>query len=179
MGTAGLLDLKNHDLIIHGGQTLASVMSLLNAAYDSGAWDGTTGITSSSLASNETLGYATAAELGISTFDGVAVSAADIIVKFTYWGDANLDGKVTSLDQSILGANWQSTNEDWAHGNFDYTLGTVDSTDSVIMAHNWQAGTGGSYGSPLVLQQPAAPEPASLGIVVVGMIALLKRRKKK
>ena len=173
LGTSGLLDIKNHDLIIRSASnlTISQVKSLINSAYDSGAWDGTTGITSSSLASNEAIGYATAGELSVTSFDGVSVGSSDIIVKYTYLGDANLDGTVSLTDDAAVWNNFGS-GTDWAHGYFSYGTGVTGLSDNADVWNNFGAGGG----SPLI--SLPAPEPASLGVVGFGAVALLRRRKR-
>ena len=83
IGALGLLDLTNHDLIIRSGLTLSQVEDLINDGYDNGAWDGTYGITSSTaLADGATLSYDTAGNLGLTIFDGIAVSSSDILISY-------------------------------------------------------------------------------------------------
>lgn len=175
IGTSGLLDLKNHDLIIRSASnlTLSQVRSFINSAYDSGAWDGTAGITSSSInPSNEALGYAMAGELSLSTFDGISVSSGDILVKYTYQGDANLDGSVDLTDEAIMENNWGSAT-DWAHGYFEYTSGVSGLTDLSVILNNF-----GDQGGPAGVLIASTPEPASLGALGISAVVLLKRRKR-
>ena len=40
------------------------------------------------------LGYGDNAELGLTTFSGVALTGPEILVKYTYYGDADLSGVV-------------------------------------------------------------------------------------
>jgi hypothetical protein len=171
VGTAGLIDLTNHDLIIHGGSNLSQVAALITAAYDSGSWAGTAGITSLTVAaaSDKALGYATAGELSISTFDGISVSSTDILVKYTWKGDANLDGKVNLTDENIVLNNLGSPG-DWAHGDLNYD-GSVGLSDFNFVSNT--LGDGSS--SPLAIV--ATPEPGSLIVLSLGTIVLTKRRR--
>ena len=172
MGTSGLLDISNHDLIIRGGSTLAQVQALLAAGTG-----GTTGITSSTLASGLVLATGTAGAINASTFDGDAVSATDILVKATFAGDTNLDGTVDLTDLSTVLNNFGQTTANWTSGNFDGAT-TIDLTDLSDVLNNFgktlaTGSVAGSATSPL-----AAPEPGSLAMLG-GAGALLLRRKSR
>jgi hypothetical protein len=124
--STGSLDLSDNDLIIPAGAL--------------GTWNGSTytGITGmiksgaikSSLAQNRstTLGIATAGNIfGISgsqtgLFDGQTVNPTDVLVKFTYAGDANLDGKVNIDDYGRIDANvgQSGTVFGWYNGDFNF-----------------------------------------------------------
>ena len=76
------------------------------------------------------LGYGEAADVNYVS------ETANVIVKYTYRGDANLDGQVDVTDLGRLATNWQ-TSGDWVDGDFDYS-GFIDVTDLGILATNWQ-----------------------------------------
>ncbi len=192
-GAAGLLDLANHDLIISGGQTLASVRALVAAGFGTGTWNGTHGITSSTAnAGGNYFGFATAGALGLSTFDGLPVSSSDILVKYTYLGDANLDGKVDLNDLNTVLNNLGTTTSLWSSGNFDGAT-TIDLNDlndvlnhlgvtvptgssSVSVANALLAST-----SPTALLSDitpsSVPEPASLSLLALATPLLLRKRR--
>ena len=68
------------------------------------------------------LGYAEASQLGVATFSGLSVDNTAILVKFTFNGDANLDGKVNALDFNALATNFGKTpgSDVWSQGDFNY-----------------------------------------------------------
>ena len=75
-------------------------------------WTGTSGITSATAAATDAapgakltgLGYAEASSVGITgSYNGQTVDANTIIVRYTYLGDANLDGKVNAQDFAYVG----------------------------------------------------------------------------
>src|SRR5581483_7536640 len=105
------------------------------SGYNGGTWDGF-GIISSTVAGAPAtaLGYANAAELGITTFDGQPVDDSAVLVKYTFKGDANLDGKVDVSDLGRLATGWQ-TSQNWTGGDFNYD-GLVDVSDLGRLATN-------------------------------------------
>ncbi|KKK95446.1 hypothetical protein LCGC14_2672720 [marine sediment metagenome] len=84
--------------------------------------------------------------------------------------DANLDGEVNQLDINKVLANWQATGATWA-ANGDVTEdGVVNQLDINAILGNWQA-----VAEP---QEPAGiPEPATIGLLLIGGLALLKGRR--
>ena len=107
----GTLDLGGNDMIVRSG-TLSTITAMAHAGYDGGTWIGTGGLASA--AAGADAGHLTA--LGVianrkgdgtavyAAFDGVAVTAADVLVKYTYDGDATLDGTVNALVDNAVRA---------------------------------------------------------------------------
>ena len=52
--------------------------------------------------------FAEASTLGITSFDGQSVDASTIVMRYTFMGDANLDGLVNALDFNALASNYGS-----------------------------------------------------------------------
>jgi beta-glucanase (GH16 family) len=115
---AGLLDLGSSDLILHNSDPV-DITSQIAQGYNSGFWTGTPGITSSAAAAvqNTALGVAP----GGTIFDGQPVSSTDVVVKYTFFGDANLDGQVDSLDYALIDNSVnEGTLTGWQNGDFNY-----------------------------------------------------------
>jgi hypothetical protein len=102
-------------------------------------------------------------------------------------GDANFDNKVDNLDLEILQMNMDNILEGakWRDGDFNED-GKINFEDYVIMSHNF--GTSGQYihlSQVLEGYQGSAitggvvPEPTTLGILGLGGLAVLGRRKDK
>ncbi len=167
LGTGAKIDLKNTSMSIdYAGQAspVGTILGQLTSGYASGAWSGEGIMTSSALACQTGLGWK----------DDVA--SQSILVKYTYYGDANLDGKVDISDLGSLAAAWQ-TSAIWSQGDFDYS-GLVDISDLGKLATNWQLGVGAPLGpnfdqalATLGLSDIAVPEP-SLEALLIGSLGL-------
>jgi hypothetical protein len=117
----GNLDLADNDLIVRAG-TLGSwngsaytgISGLVQSGRNGGTWDGFGIGTSMSEAQSgyTTLAVASAADvLGISPTQTAlwgteTVNGAAVLIKYTYGGDANLDGQVDVEDYSVIDASW-------------------------------------------------------------------------
>jgi hypothetical protein len=84
-------------------------------------------------------------------------------------GDANNDGAVNVGDLGILAANWNGTGKVWATGDFTGE-GSVNVGDLGVLAANW-----GWTGAPA--DPGSIPEPASLILLGLGALAMLRRRR--
>ena len=84
-------------------------------------------------------------------------------------GDANLDQAVDGLDYVSWSNNYQVAAMGWAGGDFNND-GVTDGLDYVIWSNNYQQSCPGVPG--------AVPEPATLSLVAIGALALLKRRRR-
>jgi len=105
------------------------------------------------------------------TYDG---TGGKIVLDASNWtgftGDADLSDFVDLADLSILAFNWESsTDMTWLTADFDLT-GTVDLADLSALAFHWEQSA--SAGAPPV------PEPMTVGLLVLGGAALLRRRRR-
>ena len=204
---SGVLDLVNNDLVIDytGTSPLATVRDWVRAGYNNaggGDWSGK-GLTSSAAAADSltltALGVADNATLGRTTFSGETVDSTSVLVKYTYWGDANLDGRVTFDDYDIIDYYYwfpvPAAQMGWWTGDFDYD-GNVDFDDYDLIDYGyWFQGSplagstkGDALGSltPLDLGSPGTfvsggvvvPEPGTLALMVLGALAALRRRRR-
>jgi T5SS/PEP-CTERM-associated repeat protein/autotransporter-associated beta strand protein len=107
--------------------------------------------------------------------------AHQVLVKYTYYGDSDLNGQVDVADLGILASNWQAAGT-WGGGDFDYD-GIVNVADLGMLATNWQAGVSNPLG-PASLQVAAAsfglsltsvPEPTT----TAGLLPLMWSRRRR
>ena len=203
--TSGQLDISVNALDITS-QSLAMITSMVKTGYSNGTWTGP-GIVSSAAATDSTHltavgvilnsvdGTITGAALygsgtALGLFDGVNPASTDVLVKYTYYGDTNLDGKVDGTDYSRIDASYASEHNGipttsvsgWYNGDFNYD-GVVDGSDYTLIdnAFNSQgASLAASIASPtaLVGGGSAVPEPATLGVLAMGAAGLLGRRRR-
>ncbi|HUO11078.1 MAG TPA: PEP-CTERM sorting domain-containing protein [Phycisphaerae bacterium] len=89
-------------------------------------------------------------------------------------GDATLDGKVDLTDLSIVLNNFGTAKGAWTDGNFDQAA-TIDLTDLSDVLNNFGTSASTSVSAGAMV---AAPEPASLALLGVGGMMLLRRRSR-
>ncbi|HEY1922847.1 MAG TPA: dockerin type I repeat-containing protein [Tepidisphaeraceae bacterium] len=192
IAAGGSLDLTNNHMFINyaaGAQaaTDLAVRNYLISGYAGGAWNGTGGINSSLAAATPgfAVGYADGA-------DGVVVglTSGQVELKYTRYGDANLDGVVSGVDFTILVGNLGKSVSAWDKGDFNYD-GVVSGVDFTLLVGNLgKAANGADITLPAAdlaaIDAFAAanglmtsvPEPTSIGLaIVVGMSALSMRRR--
>lgn len=187
----GFVDLANNDLIVRssaGGHsaTLASLRDMVRfwlsesdglpgqlGLGSSMAFYGSNGFTTLAVFNNNPLGNGIAA---LNTFDGVAVSAYDLLVKYTYIGDTNLDGVVdaTDLSRALQGLNGGGSG--WNFGDVNYD-GVIDFGDlgRILAALRGQGGSLGDSSLPPTSPGPV-PEPSSLAWLALAIPVLRRRR---
>jgi len=179
----GLLDLSNKDLVIQGGTSiLANINNQLKAGFNAhnGYWNGSTGIISTAAANDTTrlttLGYRT----GGNVFDGLNSTSNDVLIKYTYYGDADLNGVVNGADYQQIDGGFGSHLTGWSNGDFNYD-GVVDGSDYSLIDNTFnQLATTGAGPLAIIAASAATnsvPEPATLGLLAIGAFASLSRRR--
>jgi hypothetical protein len=137
----GKLDLKDGGLIMEYSGTSPHdyIKAVITSAYAGGAWTGN-GIGSSTAAgmTNTGVGYAEATEIFSefpATFFGRAVDNTSVLVRYTYYGDVNLNGYVNLADFNKLTSTFGQPNRLWVHGDSTYD-GQVLLADFNKLANN-------------------------------------------
>jgi hypothetical protein len=144
---SGKLDLNDNDMIVDYAAVsqLSAIQTLINSARAGGAWTGS-GITSSSAKNNaqhnSTLGAMEATDYksiyGQSAlFGGQSIDNSAVLVKYTYYGDANFNGKVDGADYSRIDTSFNQEStfgniSGWLNGDFDGN-GKVDGSDYALI----------------------------------------------
>jgi hypothetical protein len=162
------LNLTNNSMIVDYSGAVGTLVDDVRQHLAAGR------LTSSAATTITGLGYADNAVLSPvkTTFAGQSVDPSSLLIKFTYFGDSDLDGDVDVADLGNLASSWQTANV-WSGGDFDYN-GSVDVNDLGLLATNWQAGVGSPLGPDLAaalasfgLPASAVPEPAMLGLLAL------------
>jgi hypothetical protein len=190
MDNLGILDLASTSLIINYGTNpnpIAAVRGYLVSGYAAGAWNGT-GIDSSSAAANPGfgVGYADGADNVVA-----GLTSGQLEIKYTLYGDVNLDGVVNADDFTILVGNLGKAVTGWDEGDFNYD-GAVNADDFTAMLGNL-----GKQASGADITLPAAdlaaidafaaanglladvPEPASANLLSLGALSLFAKRRRR
>jgi hypothetical protein len=123
------IDLADNVMVIKNG-SLSTIQSLIKNGFHDGDWQGTGGIASNLAAADSTgrtaLGYASNAAFGYTSFAGVnGLTSSDVLVKYTYYGDADLSGDVTLDDFNQWLDGFQHAGSTWLSGDFDYSGGVT------------------------------------------------------
>jgi hypothetical protein len=184
----GTLDLTNNHLILSdpAGGIDALIRTYLLAGYNGGNWNGPGIMTSAPTGTKYGIGYADGADSGIS-----GATSGQLEVKYTLYGDTNLDGTTNSVDFGNLAANFGKSGKVWDQGDFNYD-GTVNSVDFGLLAGNFGKSLGAA-GDVVTAADWAAlnafaaangltaevPEPASVGVLALTGMAILARRRRR
>ena len=170
------IDLADNSLIIRPPDDVndfAWVRDYIRSARNSpnGTWKGW-GITSSAARSTPNTTLAFMRNPGLIEFKGHSIRPQDFLVAYTYNGDANLDGVITSDDYFRIDSGFlaQPANPTYAQGDFNYD-GAITSDDYVLIDSAFlgpraptTSAVAAAAASPLVSTRPAPPRnqpPAS------------------
>ena len=150
----------------------ARVRFLIQSGYAGGAWNGE-GIASSVAAvrTDAGVGYARVADLaGLVSFMGQVVDADDVVLRYTLYGDANLNGIVNIADFAALASHFNLAG-DWVDGDFNFD-GTIGIADFSRLAANFNRSV------PVAPPRPAGvPEPGTplAGLATAAVLATGRR----
>ena len=125
-----------------------------------------------------------------------------MLFKYTIAGDADLDGRITANDFALTDAGFLFGGTTWANGDFDYS-GTVTIFDKAIIDNDFLNQGGNTLAdddlaNAIIAQDIAnfgpafelaldgfrqssttgGAEPASLSLLALGAVSLLKRRRR-
>jgi autotransporter-associated beta strand protein len=184
---SGTVDITNNAIVLHGA-SYGTIFSEAASGFNNGAWNGTSasgGVITSSIAAGDNshltaVGVAT----GLTTFADGSVVPSDVVVKYTYYGDTNLDGRVDGTDYSRIDSGYLTHATGWFNGDFNYD-GVINGSDYTLIdnAYNTQ---GVSLAAQVALPTAqiasdvsAVPEPASVGLSALAALGLLRRRPRR
>jgi T5SS/PEP-CTERM-associated repeat protein len=182
VANGGTFNLTNNDLVVKGS-TLSAVQALLASGFAGGLWNGP-GINSSAASQDSltALGSASNGLLNRTEFSGVTgLDADDVLVKYTYYGDADLSGATTLDDFTMFLVGYQNAGTTWAHGDFNYSGSvTLDDFTLLLLGYQQQGAPLGAvesliHGMPMsdaertaiLAAVQAVPEPAAFGVILL------------
>jgi hypothetical protein len=131
----GVIDMGGAMIVRSGSSQYDAIGASIGDGYASGSWNGTSttaGVINSSLAHSsaikDSVGYALAGNLlnisGSQTgsWQGQTINPGDVLVKYTYAGDANLDGRINIDDYGRIDSNVgrSGTVFGWYNGDFNF-----------------------------------------------------------
>lgn len=142
-----------------------------------GAWIGA-GIRASATTINgkqAAIGYAEAADLFSSfphMYKDVEIDDTTVLLSYTFAGDADLDGAVTSTDFNAFIGNYGATSPfGWSLGDFDYD-GKINTVDFNLLAGNFGASLPPAPSSAL---GAVVPEPTWVAVFIPAIVSLRRR----
>ncbi len=145
MASGATLDLGGNDMVVQNGDP-GAISSLITTGFNSGAWNGT-GIMSSAAANDPR--FLTA--LGMidnlqsvfgpsNPFDGYAPATTDILIRYTYYGDTNLDGQIDGSDYTRIDNGFFNHLTGWENGDFNYDS-SIDGSDYTLIENAFNTQT--------------------------------------
>jgi fibronectin-binding autotransporter adhesin len=171
--------------------TSTAVFNKLKTGLNAGAgyWNGN-GINSAT-AAGDTRRLTTVGMMqpvSATTYNGQSLGTADVVVKYTYYGDADLNGTVNGADYQLIDNGFGSHATGWQNGDFNYD-GVVNGTDYSLIDNTFNQihATGASplaiIDSPSILiassSVSSVPEPTALGLLAVSASVLLGHRARR
>jgi hypothetical protein len=143
----GTIDLAGGALLMTPGFSILTLRTFLTRGYNGGSWNGTStlGAIHSSLAAGssaaDAIGYGLGSEIATSSIGGFNVAPADVLLRYTYSGEADLSGTVNLNDFNRLAANFGQASRAWVHGDSNYD-GLVNLADFNALAGNFGQAAG-------------------------------------
>ncbi len=196
LSSGGLLDVANRTVVLSNqpANAMANLTAQLKTGYNNGTWTGTSGITSSTAAADTThltavgilindTGANTGSSTGtplFTTIGGQSTSDGDIILQYTYYGDANLSGNVDGSDYSLIDNGYLNHLTGWYSGDFNYD-GVVDGSDYTLIDNTFNnqgaslAAVAANTTAQIAGDSTAVPEPGAIGLLGIAMLSLRRR----
>ncbi len=191
LSIAGTLDLTTNALDV-SASSLAAITALVRQGYNpaaGGSWNGS-GITSSTAAANTAhltaLGVIQNNQSGSALFtssaqfEGISPGAGDVLVKYTYFGDTDLNGKVDGSDYGRIDSGYLNNATGWFNGDFNYD-GVINGSDYTLIDNSYntqgaQLSTEVASVTAQIARSAPVPEPTTLAMAGMTSVALLRRR---
>src|SRR5262249_54714701 len=112
------------------------------------------------------VGYAEASAVNVSDLLGQGVDSTTVLIRYTRYGDANLDGVVNALDFNALASRFGQSGKLCRDGEWNYD-GTVNTLDLNVLAANLNS----TLAAPLPQFGVVVPEPVVLAPFLLPILA--------
>lgn len=169
----GRLDIGTYSLVVRNGD-IGQISAWLASGMNGGStpWTGP-GINSSAAAADPAGRYAVGA--------GPAANPADVLVRYTRYGDANLDGTVNFNDLLKLSQNYNTSGRNWSQGDFNHD-GNVNFNDLLKLSQNYNQGIASPpadapSSSPAAEEQPSSATTDAVLSLDDSLLVIEPRRK--
>jgi autotransporter-associated beta strand protein len=180
------VDLLDNAFILNdtvAGNDLTTIRGLVRTGFNNGAMNGN-GILTSLSGTGRIIGFADNGVLGLTSFEGVPVTADNVLVKSTFPGDTNLSGTVNFADLSRMAPHYNVSSRTWTEGDFNYDL-TVNFADLTQLARYYSDPNGLSgitafspfFQSEINRAFALIPEPTTVMSTLAFAAVALKRRR--
>ncbi len=196
--TSGKLDLTNNDMIAKGAGSagLTAITQEITQGRNAGTsvWSGSAGGITSSTAAATVSNTALGVELNddpnqpvtalVSTFDGQPTSDGDVLVKYTFVGDDNLDGVINATDYTFIDNGFQQHTTGWFNGDFNYD-GVIDGDDYTMIDNAFNTQGSVSFADVsvgpvnMIAGVTVVPEPGMVSLLGVAALGMIGRRRRK
>jgi hypothetical protein len=164
---SGAIDITDNAIVLNSSDSALRqrVQSALASGYNGGRWDGA-GI-------NSSIAAADPRHLAI----GYIQQGGQLVVKCTLAGDADLNGVVNFEDLLDVATHFETGDNDWSTGNFNYDpAGLVNLDDLTLLARNYdqplsanelaQLPSGFSEQWATAVNLANVPEPQAVGLLL-------------
>ena len=133
----GQFDVTNNGLIVNwygSSNAYSAVWDLVQSGRDGEAWDKSGIISSTALLDTTHYGVGIAdnsdSRMQLSSFLGQTLYGTDqVLIRYTYLGDTDLDGIVDATDYSNFVSGTLGSGSGWEYGDFEYAGGRPNATD--------------------------------------------------
>lgn len=185
LSSTGKLDLTDNKLVVlngtagtWNGSSYSGIAGLVRSGRNGGNWNGPGIITSMTAATSQTttLAVALTSEISKTTFGNVSVAPADVLVMYTYTGDANLSGKIDADDYFAIDSNLSKSGAVFGFSKGDFNYDGLINGDDYFLIDSAFASQGPAFSSASVA---AVPEPSLLAVLPLAGFAIAGRRRRR